>query len=56
MLSKRQKATWTDALVRAPARLRVVRDPGTYVRLLHGNREISAPAPGSRSWGRIGKT
>jgi hypothetical protein len=49
------KAIRTGALLRAPGRPGVVRDPGMCGRSLYGNREISRPTVRQKPPVRIGK-
>ena len=49
------KATRTGALLRAPGRPGVVRDPGMCGRSLYGNRDISHPTVRQKPPVRIGK-
>ena len=51
-----RKATWTGALLRAPAQPGVVEDPGMCGSSLYGNREVSGLACGRMPQVRIGKT
>ncbi len=50
------KATWTGALLQAPAQPGVVKDTGMCGSSLHGNREVSGLACGRMPQVRIGKT
>ena len=51
-----RKATWTDALLRAPDQPGVVKETGMCGSSLHGNREVSGLACGGMPQVRVGKT